>query len=267
MNPLHEAQIRDHIHDVSFNDQLEFHVLKTIGSTNQYLKEITPTENMVICCAETQTQGRGRFGRSWHSPWGENIYCSVRIPVHGDLTQLSGLSLVVSLSVIETLRALYPEEAFKIKWPNDVLWQQKKLSGCLIELMTAHNANPYVIMGIGINVNATIANDTPWCSLRDITGQLHDRNKILGRLIPNLHQAIQSLWSQGFTTFSEQWQGVDALMGHAINVFTLNEHLNGRANGVDAQGRLMLVDEKGQPHYLSAGEASLTQPIAPLSCT
>ncbi len=260
MTPLNEADIRHHIH--TLNPRVQVDIFETIDSTNRFLKNQPSQENIHICCAETQTQGRGRFGRTWHSPFGENIYFSARFRLDCDLALLSGLSLVTSLAIINTLDELGLNDHLVIKWPNDILWQGQKLSGCLIELITDAN-HLEVIIGIGINVNSnTQAHsppDKPWCSLFDISGELQNRNHIIGRLIEHLHQQLQRLITSGLGTFIDQWQQVDALYGQLITVSTQGSKLTGRANGIDDSGRLILVDCENNTHFLSSGETSMSK--------
>src|SRR5438552_678944 len=127
---LDEQQISSQLNAQKFNSLYKLHLLSSVDSTNRYLKDLPMSSHVDICCAETQTQGKGRFGRQWHSPFAENIYCSSRWTL-GDLTQLSGLSLITSLAVLATVKAIYPDPNLKLKWPNDLLWGNKKLSGSL----------------------------------------------------------------------------------------------------------------------------------------
>ena len=259
MDALNEADIREHIH--TLNPLIQFDILDTIDSTNRFLKNQPSRENIQICCAETQTQGRGRFGRAWHSPFGENIYFSARFRLDCDLALLSGLSLVTSLAVINTLEELGLNDNLVIKWPNDILWQGRKLSGCLIELMTDAN-HVEVIIGIGINVNSNTQArplpDKPWCSLFDISGEPLNRNHIVGRLIEHLHHDLQRLITSGLTSFLDDWRQVDGLYEQLITVTTLTGKLTGRANGIDDTGKLILVDAEHNTHYLSSGETSMS---------
>lgn len=259
MNRLNESEIRQYIH--TLNPHIQLDIFDTIDSTNRFLKHQPHQSNMRICCAEEQTQGRGRLGRSWHSPFGENIYCSVRCRLDCELSLLSGLSLIISLSVIHTLDELGLNDNLLIKWPNDILWQGQKLSGCLIELIT-NNHTIDAIIGIGINVNSnTQAHplpDKPWCSLFDISGKHQNRNRIIGRLIEHLHQDLQHFITSGFASFINQWQQVDALYARCITVSTQERQITGKAKGIDAKGRLILIDDDNKIHYLSSGEASLS---------
>lgn len=241
------------------------HLFASIDSTNRFLKELTSSPLIEVCCAEMQSNGRGRFGRHWHSPFGENIYCSSRWHFDCDLSRLSGLSLIVSLAIMKALADLGIREDIKVKWPNDILWQNKKLCGNLIEVIAESNGGAEVVIGIGLNVNADTANrplidNKAWCSLYDITGKFLDRNELIAGLITRLHLFLTKFMSQGFAAFMTQWQEIDYLQDKIITVTNHLGAISGRANGVNETGQLILVDERGILHYLSSGDTSLHNP-------
>ena len=109
-----------------------------------------------VVVAETQTGGRGRSGRQWHSPPGKNLYCSVilrSMPSHDQLTLwLSWIPLIASVAIaraVQTTAALHPS----VKWPNDILVGTRKLGGILCESAGIGSAHAFVVVGIGLNVN------------------------------------------------------------------------------------------------------------------
>lgn len=177
---LDSNEITKQLHSEGFSQPFNLHLFTSIDSTNRYLKDLPSSPAVEICCTEMQTQGRGRFGRHWHSPFGENIYCSARWSFNCDLSRLAGLSLVSSLAVVAFLNTLSNSKDIKIKWPNDILWGNKKLCGSLIEILAESNSSAQVIIGIGLNVNTDTENhplpDKPWCSLYEIFKQPYDRN-------------------------------------------------------------------------------------------
>lgn len=256
---LNETEIRRFIPTLDMPVCID--VLDCIDSTNSYLKRRPSSERIQICCAETQTQGRGRFGRTWYSPSGENIYFSARFRLEGDAALLSGLSLVSSLAVIHTLKTFLPNAPLFIKWPNDIIWQDKKLSGSLIELIIGHHYTD-VIIGIGINVNADTKshafNEKPWCSLYDISGIIHHRNAIIGHLIEHLYHHFIQLTTSGLEPFLKSWETVDYLSGRETTVLSQGHTITGEVMGIDKSGRLVLKETESQIHYLSSGETSLT---------
>lgn len=261
MQALDEQLIRHYLANKPFTKALDFHLFASIDSTNRFLKDFSHGTSLTICCAETQTNGRGRFGRHWISPFGENIYFSSRWELHCCLSHLSGLSLVVGLAILASLHDSNIQENLQLKWPNDVLWGDKKLCGILIEIIAETNGCAQVIIGIGINVNTATQHEIligkPWCSLYEITGHHFDRNVILANLIYQLDRHLEQFLQQGFAAFSSHWQEVDYLLGKQIAVAQPNGLITGQACGVNELGQLCLKDEQGTLHYLSSGDASL----------
>lgn len=259
---LDETLIRHHLQTKDYNKALNFHIFASADSTNRFLKDSPDSTGAItICCAEKQTQGRGRFGRTWFSPFGENIYCSSRWHLDCCLSQLSGLSLVVGLAILACLNDLNLKQDIKLKWPNDVLWQDKKLAGILIEVIGETNGSAQVIIGIGMNVNAATQEQTneasSWCSLNDITGEYFDRNLIVAHLIYQLDCHLQQFLTQGFSSFQSAWQEVDYLYEKEINISQPTGAMAGKACGVNQLGQLCLETKDKNVHYLSSGDTSL----------
>lgn len=136
-----------------------------------------------LVLAERQTAGRGRRGRKWVSPFAENLYYSLVLRIDGGMRQLEGLSLVVGLAVMETLRDLGIAGA-GLKWPNDVLVGEKKIAGILLELVGDPADVCHVVLGVGINVNMQEADevDQQWTSMYLEAGRAFDRNLLVARL-------------------------------------------------------------------------------------
>ena len=240
---------------------IKLHLFSSIDSTNRYLKDLPLSNYLDICCAEQQTQGRGRFGRTWHSPFGENIYCSSRWKLDCNLAKLSGLSLITSLAVVSTLKRFTDSPEIKIKWPNDILWRDKKLCGSLIEIIAESNALAQIVIGVGLNVNSDTENhplpDKPWCSLYEISDKFYDRNEIIAHLIINLNFYLTLFLKHDLYFFMKEWEHYDYLMGKRIKVTQNMVSLSGHACGIDSTGQLILRDEEGNIHLLSSGDTSL----------
>lgn len=260
--PLDEKLIRQCLLQQAFDEEINIHLLASINSTNLFLKDLASTGIIDVCCAEKQTQGRGRFNRQWVSPFGENIYCSSRWELNCCLSQLSGLSLVVGLAILASLKDSDVLQDIRIKWPNDILWNNKKLCGILIEVVAEANSRAQIIIGIGLNVNTNPAEkslaEKPWCSLNEITNSYYDRNILLANLIINLSHYLKIFLAQGFLAFLEAWHKADYLQGQIITVTQTNTTLKGLACGVNELGQLCLQDEQGKLHYLSAGDTSIS---------
>ncbi|MGQ3889347.1 biotin--[acetyl-CoA-carboxylase] ligase [Legionella sp. CNM-1927-20] len=262
---LNETAIRHYLKELDYKKELDLHLFAEIDSTNRYLKDLPNNLITTVCCAEAQTQGRGRFGRKWDSPFGENIYFSGRWQLNCCISKLSGLSLIISLAILTSLKSNNIQQDIYLKWPNDLLWQDKKLAGVLIEVIAEANSCIEIIIGIGINVNTKnkILPETPWCSLYDMTGIYFDRNQLIASLVKTLDSSLKQFLDQGFKSFHDQWQQVDYLDGQYITVFQPHSSLSGYVCGVNDLGQLCLIDDKGQCHYLSSGDTSLTNKFAP----
>jgi BirA family biotin operon repressor/biotin-[acetyl-CoA-carboxylase] ligase len=257
---LDKDSIATHLKDRGLCIPYQLHVFDFIDSTNRYLKDLTPGALLDVCCAEQQTQGKGRFGRHWHSPFGENIYCSSRWNLSCDLSHLSGLSLVTSLAILKTVKEVTAKPNIALKWPNDILWQHKKLCGSLIELCAQPNGQVQAIIGIGLNVNSDTLHhplpDKAWCSLYELTAQHYDRNRLIAHLISNLHLYLQKLQTSDFTVFMDEWRQADYLLDKEITLTQAQTVLTGVASGVNHLGQLIITNQDGV-HYLSSGDTTL----------
>lgn len=237
-------------------------ILETTLSTNEYLKSICKTKPYTVASAEQQTQGKGRLGRRWHSPFGQNIYFSCHYCLRKDVSKLAGLSLVIALATIRALKEYQPECHFIVKWPNDILLNTKKLAGILVEISAEAHGSADVIIGIGINCNMlnadTHAIDQAWTSLRQESGKLADRNILTAKLLTYLIHYIQQFESAGLTYFKEEWKANDYLVGKSITIVNgNNQELTGIANGIDDQGHLLLKLNNGNVQAFSSGDVSL----------
>ncbi|MCB1639256.1 MAG: biotin--[acetyl-CoA-carboxylase] ligase, partial [Thiothrix sp.] len=174
--PLDALAIRRQLSPATAAALNPIHIFQALDSTNRWLLE--QGKGGDVCLAETQTAGRGRYGKSWQSPAG-NIYCSVRwhfevIPPH-----FGCLSLVVGVALARALEQA-GLQGHGLKWPNDLWHQDRKLGGILIQ--TAEVLSQ-VVIGFGLNVNIDPQNgdpiDQPWCQLSDLLVSLPDRNHLL----------------------------------------------------------------------------------------
>ncbi|WP_207387369.1 biotin--[acetyl-CoA-carboxylase] ligase [Legionella rowbothamii] len=258
---LNEQRISEHLQAKQLNSSFKMHLFTSVDSTNRFLKDLPPSNQLELCCAEVQTQGRGRFGRQWHSPFGENIYCSSRWNLNYDLSKLSGLSLITSLAILNTLNEFHLATDVKIKWPNDIYWADKKLCGSLIEILAESNGNAQVIIGIGLNVNTDTEKhslpDKPWCSLYEMTQHYFDRNLLISGLIKNLERYLNKFIQTDLNAFMEEWNQSDYLAGKYIHITQAQGVLAGKACGINSMGQLILEDDFGIKHLLSSGDTTL----------
>lgn len=263
---LNENAIRQQLNDEALNKQLNIHLFASLDSTNRYLKNLPiKTGKVEVCCAELQTKGRGRFDRLWYSPFGENLYCSSRWPFDCDLSRLSGLSLVVSLAIREAIKAFVTVRDVCVKWPNDLMHHDRKLCGTLIEIQGESHGQCEIIIGIGLNVNSLThlhpKLDTPWCSLREISGNGIDRNHLVANLILTLNDYLDRFMKYGLVEFKKEWADVDYLYHKIITVSHPSGGISGRACGINDSGQLCLENDEGMKYYLSTGDTSLKRGV------
>ena len=207
--------------------------------------------------ADAQSGGRGQRGRTWQSPAGAAVYMTVIWPSARPIAGLAGLSLVVGLAVRATL-AQWQLDA-RLKWPNDVWVDQRKLAGILIEVVAdRHHCN--ALIGIGLNLDlpatAALAIDQPWIDLKQLLDPAPPRNLLIAALLRQLHDDLSRFDATGLASFHDEWRRADALAGRAIWLLEASGPTPALALGIDAIGRL-IVDVGGQQRKLSAGEISI----------
>jgi BirA family biotin operon repressor/biotin-[acetyl-CoA-carboxylase] ligase len=239
----------------------EYH--DSIDSTNRRAKELAaagcPAGSLVV--AETQTAGRGRRGRAWHSPAGAGIYASVVLrpalaPEHAPL-----LTLAASVAVAETLRTRAEAPAV-IKWPNDVLIGLRKIAGILTEMVAEPERMDFAVVGLGINVNL-IAGDLPVelrpiaTSLRIETGRTFRRAELLDACLRRLGDLCAEIEAGRFDAVLAPWRALSNFIGRRVRVETLRETLTGLATDVGPDGSLILQTADGVCHSILSGDVKV----------
>lgn len=210
-----------------------------------------------LVLAERQTAGRGRRGRKWVSPFAENIYYSLVLRIDGGMRQLEGLSLVVGLAVMKTLRAL-GIPGVGLKWPNDVLVDRKKIAGILLELVGDPADVCHVVLGVGINVNMQQTDEVEqqWTSVRLETGKVVDRNLLVASLGGMLKTYLDRHQELGFSAIQQEWEQNHLWQGCPVSLIAGVNKIDGVVLGIDQQGALRLKVDGVEKVY-SGGELSL----------
>lgn len=233
-------------------------ILPRVDSTSAELRRQFDAGGMpagTVIAAETQSAGRGRQGRPWHSPLAANLYFSMHWRADLPVSRLGGLSLAVGVAVCRAL----DEPRLRIKWPNDLVVDHRKLGGVLVELAGEAGGPVDAFIGIGINVcmpeSAKLQIDQPWIDLTRLGDSNPDRSELLGRMIAELAGALDTFEAQGLAPFGDEYRRLDALAGQTIRVVG-GPVSGGVAQGVDEFGRLRLKTPGG-PVMLSSGEVSV----------
>lgn len=247
---------------ITTTESLDIKLFTSLPSTNAYLMQQNHPDRLV-CLAEHQSAGRGRRGRSWVSPFAQNIYLSMGWGFEGGIAALEGLSLAVGLAIVRTLQG-FGVTNLKLKWPNDVLYQDKKLAGVLVEMSGDPAGYCRVVIGIGLNVSMTgqggQAIDQPWFCVRDILQEqgapLVSRSRLAAALLDNLVSILSSFDAHGFSLYRDEWLLSAAYLNQSINVQLGNGHQSGYMRGVNNSGALLIETSDGE-QLLYGGEVSL----------
>lgn len=236
-------------------------VFEVLTSTNEYLKSFKHQTEIKICLTEKQTHGKGRLNREWYSPFGQNIYLSCYYPFRKDMSELAGLSLVTSLAIIKVLKLYGIAQNLFVKWPNDILYENKKISGSLVEIQGETNGVSHAVIGIGVNVNMIHHSSRhisqPWTSMKKILNVYIDRNDFCSSLINHLISYLHKFTLHGFAVFTEEWLQADCLTNKVVMLKNINEKVQGQVVGINEQGFLIVRLLDGAMRIFSSGDTSI----------
>lgn len=247
---------------IKSSQSLNFTLFPQIDSTNSYLmRHESPA--LQVCLAEFQSAGRGRRGRQWISPFAQNIYCSCGWGFEGGIAALEGLSLAVGLVIVRALRR-HGVSGLELKWPNDVLYQNQKLAGILIEMRGDPAGYCEVIVGIGINVamggEQALGISQAWTDLRTIFEQqglsLLSRNSLVATLVDELVLVLKNYEQSGFGNYRAEWEALNAHAGQLIELHNGAFLSSGVCLGITDVGALVIETEAGRKEF-HGGEVSL----------
>lgn len=240
---------------------VELDIFLSLDSTNSYLKSVlNPGSGMSICLAETQTNGRGRRGKSWESPFGANVYLSIRKKIYIHPADCGCVSLITGLAIIRSLESLGFSE-LQIKWPNDIYSHGKKLAGVLIEVVSVAHHFVDLVVGIGINVRMpqqfVSKIDQSWIDLAQLEKTKSiSRNEIVIAVINQLNLDLSLFEKKGMDAFQKRWRDLDYLHNKEITIKRENGELGGIATGINNKGELLAETGDGLL-VVNAGEVSV----------
>jgi BirA family transcriptional regulator, biotin operon repressor / biotin---[acetyl-CoA-carboxylase] ligase len=212
--------------------------------------------------ARAQTAGKGRSGKTWHSPGtSDNLYLSMLLPIAKPISELSGLSLTFGLAArraIESVPQLVQSDVHRValKWPNDLQIDGKKIGGILVEIASHTAAQTWVVAGIGVNIALPIGAsiDQAYSNLQAHQIMVSARDLALA-ICTQWWNAAAEFSKRGFAAFVNEFQQADALLGSDVFLNDAPEEI-WTASGVDASGALCLKRD-GELKQLHAGEVSV----------
>ena len=253
MQLLDETRLTD-----SSEPKLE--LIPVIDSTNQYLLErVNESEKGRVCVAEYQASGRGRRGRQWVSPFGSNLYLSMYWRLDAGMAAAMGLSLVIGIAAVEALEEM-GIQGVKLKWPNDLYYQDKKLAGILVEMSGQAGGAANLVIGMGLNIGMPDKQpdiDQPWTTLNQVCADIRlDRTQLALTLIEHWKTILADYEMMGLAGFVERWNRLDNFIGRPVKLLMGAREVKGIVQGIDQQGGVVLETDNGLETYIG-GEISL----------
>ena len=219
--------------------------------------------DLTVVVAGRQTQGRGRLTRQWRSDDG-GLYFTMVLRPKISLVQCPLINFAASLVLSQTIQDFCRIDA-KVKWPNDILVHDQKISGMLSEMEAEAEEVSFINIGIGINVaipeTAAVQIDQNWTDLRRLTGrETISRNRLASAVLDHTVAALEEFERSGLQPFLKEWSRHDVIQDRQVSLRLPNEVIEGRACGIDAGGALLVDTVSGRRRFAS-GEVSLR--IAP----
>jgi len=207
-----------------------------------------------LVLAESQTKGKGRLGRSWFSPKYKGIYLSLLLKPKILPAGASILTLLAAVSICEAIKEITGLDA-RIKWPNDILIGHKKLGGILTELSAEMDEINFVIIGIGLNVNndkKTLVSAAT--SLKEQKRENINRIYLLQEILRRIEANYLLFQEKGAQPIIEKWRDYGITLGRRVKVYCQEEHIEGNAIDIDADGGLLVRKDSGVTLKVMAGD-------------
>jgi BirA family biotin operon repressor/biotin-[acetyl-CoA-carboxylase] ligase len=212
-----------------------------------------------VVIADAQSAGRGRIGKPWFSPPGVNLHLSVLLKPSIKITEARFLTLIGSLAIADAI-ALYNVKT-QVKWPNDVLVNDRKIAGVLAEVQLRNGQIEHLILGMGVNLNI----DRPMMdlyfgdaaagatSLYEALGKTIDRNDFTARLLERLEHHYFAFLEKGKAPVLAQWRA-HSFLGRRVSVKEEDMHVEGIALELDEEGCLIVALDDGSSVRVREGE-------------
>ena len=252
---LTESEIRKYRKSAAHTE-----VHKTLDSTNNRAKELAMcgAESGTLVLADAQTQGRGRFGRKFHSPEGTGLYMSLLLRPKMPAEQAVRVTILAAVAAAQAVEALAGGHA-EIKWVNDLYMGGKKVCGILTEagMDFERGALEYCIVGLGMNVSAweypeEIARIAT--SVEEQTGKCVSRNRLAAEIVNRIEEGLGDIQSPKLT---EEYRRRSCVLGRHVTVYRGNDVFDALAEEIADDGALLVRTSDGAAIALHSGEVSL----------
>ncbi len=234
----------------------------TLDSTNDAAYQLGERGVREGACvfAEHQKKGRGRLGRVWTSGKSKNILMSVLLRPSLPPSDVAKITITAGVAVTRVLESV-AEKSFGIKWPNDILHEDKKICGILTEMSAESDRVRFVVVGIGINVNASHEELPPQSiSMKKIMGDSVSRVSLARRILAELDVYYQKLKKNEFADIAEEWEERSLTSGQRVTATTWKRKIHGEAVGIDEDGALWIRKDNGLQEKVMSGDIQHLRP-------
>ena len=228
--------------------RLNLHIYDEIDSTNDEAKRIEGIKDFHIFITEKQTKGRGRHGKKWSSPNSGNIYMT--ISTSQNTSQINPISLISGLICKKAIDKLIRKPSIMLKWPNDILFNDKKIGGILVET-EINKENIKTIIGIGINLN--INKEESWWGDLSRFALESKRNELINLILTE----FLNIFDNSYDNWLDDWKKSCMHINKEIEIFD-GEHLQKKAifKDIDAQGNAIIETKEGE-EVIATGQISI----------
>lgn len=231
------------------------HCHGSVDSTNAIAKELARTcEDGTVVLADMQRQGKGRIGRSWSSPVG-GVWMSVVLKPKIAPAHAGRINIIASLAVASAISKLYGLDA-KIKWPNDITVEDRKLGGILTEIGAEMDQIEYAVVGMGINANLDVRQFPPeWnaTSLQHMLGREVSRVELIQQLLFEIERYYKEIHSS-YQEIHSEWCNRSSTLGRFVRIKSHSEEFEGTAISLDQDGALILRLPEGEIRRVLVGD-------------
>jgi BirA family biotin operon repressor/biotin-[acetyl-CoA-carboxylase] ligase len=260
---LNQEKLKQNFTGKFIGHQLYYY--EEIGSTNDeaFHLGLSGAPEGTALIANSQNAGKGRMQRIWHSPAGKNIYTSIILRPKIESARAPQISILAGVAVAEILESYCPDR-IKLKWPNDVLINGKKVCGILSQIKTNASEVDFIVLGMGINVNISYSQfPKEICDLATSlvieTGREISRQELIISLYENLAKWYKQLLQDGFARIKEKWLSMSPMIGELVQVMFQEEAVSGTAIGLDEDGSLILLTASNKKYKVLAGDATIVK--------
>jgi len=239
---------------------------KSFGRKTFYFDSLSSTMDMAtqlalkeakegtVILAECQTKGRGRLGRVWHSPKYKGLYFSLILRPEIPLDKAPVITLLSGVSICEAIKETTLLDA-QIKWPNDIIFHNKKLGGILTEIKAEVDEVNFVVIGVGLNINNDKKSLIPGStSLRQEMKEELSRLDIFQNILYRLEVNYTLFQKKGSFAVTEKWRQLSVTLGRRVKVYSHKEHIEGEAVDIDSDGGLLVRRDCGLTQKVTAGD-------------